>query len=133
MPGGNHPNGIGHQSISREGSPSRIEPSTSYDSIPDGARSHASDASNYTSISQRGINPNWSSPSGPPGVGMGGVPDRRPVQRDILQTNPDFELPATVRGGRMLGTRGGRGGGRAPGMIPGLGPGGGGRYPGGEV
>lgn len=64
---------------------------------------------------------------------MGGVPDRRPMQRDILQTNPDFELPTAMRGGRMMGGRGGRGGGRVPGMIPGLGPGGGGRYPGGEV
>ncbi|MCJ1462096.1 regulator of ime2 [Pseudocyphellaria aurata] len=133
MPGGgNQQNNLAPQSISRDGSPSHIQPSTSYDSIPEGARSHASDASNYTSISQRGINPNWRPPSGPQGPGMGGAPDRRPVQRDILQTNPDFELPTAPRGGRMLGGRGGRGG-RAPGMIPGLGPGGGGRYPGGEV
>lgn len=133
MPGGNHPNGITHLTVSRESSPSHIEPSTSYESIPEGARSHASDASNFTSISQRGINPNWRPPSGPLGAGMGGMLDRRPVQRDVLQTNPDFELPAGVRGARMLGSRGGRGGGRAPGMIPGMGPGVGGRYPGGEV
>ncbi|MCJ1268888.1 regulator of ime2 [Lobaria immixta] len=132
MPGGNQPNGIAQPTITRNGSPFHLEPSTSYESIPEGARSHASDASNYTSISQRGINPNWRPPSGQLGVGMGSAADRRPVQRDVLQANPDFELPASVRGGRMLGPRGGRGG-RAPGMIPGMGQGGGGRYPEGEV
>ena len=83
-----------------------LEPSSSYESIQDGTRSPAaSDNSNYTSISQRGINPAWRPPPGFQGPGMGGVPNRRPVQqqqqRDMLLTNPDFELPGGVRqGGR---------------------------------
>ena len=83
---------------------SHLEPSSSYESIQDGARSPAaSDNSNYTSISQRGINPSWRPPPGlGRGMGMGGVPNRRPVQqqRDMLLTNPDFELPGPARRGR---------------------------------
>ena len=107
-----------------------LEPSTSYESIQDGARSPAaSDHSNYTSISQRGINPAWRPSPGPgQGMGMGGVPNRRPVpqQQDMLLTNPDFELPGAGRGGRG-GHQGARGG-RMPGPMPGAVPGG--RYPG---
>ena len=58
-----------------------------------------SEASNYTSISQRGVNPNWTEPNPLPTV-------RTPVQqRDIILNNPDFELPIG-RGGQ--GARGGR-------------------------
>lgn len=78
--------------------------------IPPGAppRSPAeSDRSNFTSISQRGINPRWnpSPPPLPPPVA------RRPVVRpsDIaLNSNPDFELPTRGSPGRNQG-----------GMIPG--------------
>ena len=90
-----------------------LEPSSSYESIQDGTRSPAaSDNSNYTSISQRGINPAWRPPPSFQGPGMGGVPNRRPVQqqRDVLMTNPDFEIPG-VGAGRG-GFQGGRGGGR---------------------
>jgi hypothetical protein len=84
-------------------------PSTSYESLQDGTRSRVSDASNFTSISQRGINPNWAPPlpgalpGGASGMGIGGVPNRRPTQQqqqqrtDILQTNPDFELARGAR------------------------------------
>ncbi|KAL7947711.1 SUR7/PalI family domain-containing protein [Trichoderma barbatum] len=72
---------------------------------PDGTRSPAeSEHSNFTSISQRGINPQWS-PQPP-------MPQRRPVQQrhDMILDNPDFKLP----GGRSTAAvkR------RAPGMIP---------------
>lgn len=64
---------------------------------------------------------------------MGGVPNRRPVrqQRDVLMTNPDFEIPG-VGSGRG-GYQGGRGGGRMQGPMPGPGVLPGGRYPGGEI
>lgn len=89
----------------------------SYDNLPGGARSPAgSDISHFTSISQRGINPNWR-PSGPPSMG-GGPAYAPPMQKKnerndmILGANPDFTLPGmgpprnTARGG---GYRGGRG------------------------
>ena len=58
--------------------------------------SPASDNSNMTSISQRGVNPNWR-----PGQASLGVPGRREQQRQqqqqqrdmLLSSNPDFELP----------------------------------------
>ncbi|KAL6883813.1 pali domain-containing protein [Trichoderma longibrachiatum] len=70
-----------------------------------GTRSPAeSEHSNFTSISQRGINPQWS-PQPP-------MPQRRPVQQrhDMILDNPDFKLPggrATAAGKR-----------RGPGMMP---------------
>ncbi|KAL8985866.1 MAG: hypothetical protein Q9177_004317, partial [Variospora cf. flavescens] len=107
-----------------------LQPSHSYDSFPDnthdaGTRSPAiSDGSNYTSISQRGINPAWQPPANH-AMGAGGVPNRKPMgqQRDVLlASNPDFELP--IQGSRP-GTAGGRPraasrGQRQPGMIPGM-------------
>ena len=87
-----------------------IDPSSSYEELQDGQRSPASDHSNMTSISQRGVNPNWQ-----PGEQQGrlGVPPRRPTQqhRDVvLDSNPDFGMP--VRTGGM----GGRG--AAPVDVP---------------
>jgi hypothetical protein len=76
--------------------------------IPPGARSPAeSERSNFTSISQRGVNPRWNAAQGPPHPGA--IP-RRPVNRSdgIIESNPDFGLP----GGRNTPNRGG-------GMIPG--------------
>lgn len=120
-----------------------LQPSTSYDPIPEnthdsGVRSPAvSDGSNYTSISQRGINPQWRPPP-EQATGMGSVPNRKPTGQQqrgpdvLLNSNPDFELP--IQGGRA-GPGGGRfraasRGQREPGMIPAMEPGGGGRYPG---
>jgi len=98
---------------------SHLEPSSSFESIQEGARSPAvSGDSDYTSISQRGINPAWRPP---PQQGPG--PNRGPPplqQRDmLLGSNPDFELPGMAgRGGRMGGAgRGGRG--AMPGPYPG--------------
>ncbi|KAH8667655.1 SUR7/PalI family-domain-containing protein [Tricladium varicosporioides] len=93
----------------------------SYEDLQAGQRSPAeSDRSNFTSVSQRGINPRWQ-----PGQGYGPpMPNRRPTnppqqQRDLLlNSNPDFMLPGN-RGGRV--GQQGRGG-RAPGPIPGMVP-----------
>jgi hypothetical protein len=91
--------------------------SSSYEDLQSGSRSPTeSDRSNFTSVSQRGVNPRW---NGGPGYGPP-MPNRRPVnppqqQRDILlNSNPDFQLPGG-RGGRGL-PRGGRGG--PGGIIP---------------
>lgn len=91
-----------------------LDGSSSYEDLQSGARSPAeSDRSNFTSVSQRSVNPRWNG-----GPGYGPMPTRRavPQQNDILfNSNPDFQLP----GGR--GGRGGRGGGMRggmPGMVP---------------
>jgi hypothetical protein len=113
----------------------------SYESLPDGSRSPAaSEASHFTSVSQRGVNPNWR----PPPPGMGGPPlpgqyapyGRRPVrQEDVIleanAANPDFAIPGAGVGRGNRGGRGARGAGgaRAPGLIPAM-AGNGGRYPG---
>jgi hypothetical protein len=80
-----------------------VQSTDSYEDIRDmqGARSPAeSDKSNFTSISQRGINPRWNPPPPFPAAasGYGPVP-RRPVPPStndvVLNSNPDFELPQT--------------------------------------
>ncbi|KAF2488889.1 pali-domain-containing protein [Lophium mytilinum] len=128
-----------------------LERDSSYESIAEGSRSPAaSEASHFTSVSQRGVNPNWRPP--PPGMGgppppgqyppyqgagyAGGYGARRPPrQEDIIlesnAVNPDFAIPGVGLGGRG-GGRGGRGGGRQPGVIPPI-AGAGGRYPGAEA
>ncbi|KAK8204804.1 SUR7/PalI family-domain-containing protein [Phyllosticta capitalensis] len=116
------------------------------DDIPEfeGPRSPGgeSDASHFTSISQRGINPNWQPPqmTGPrPGYGY--APPRRPKPEEaVLDANPEFSLPGVPAPGRtrdVRNMRGGRGGG-GRGLPPGaaasggisLGGAGGSRYPG---
>lgn len=71
--------------------PPPIQTNTAYEEeIPQGSRSPAeSERSTFTSISQRGVNPRWNPPPGPPPL----IP-RRPVNRNdaILNSNPDFEL-----------------------------------------
>lgn len=85
-----------------------LDGSNSYEDLHSGARSPAaSETSNFTSISQRGVNPRWNGPQN-----YAPMPTRRPVQpqNDILfNSNPDFQLPGG-RGGRT-----GRGGG---GTVP---------------
>ncbi|KAF2643456.1 pali-domain-containing protein [Massarina eburnea CBS 473.64] len=125
--------------------PINIDPNlirnSSYDDMPDGSRSPAaSEASHFTSVSQRGINPNWRPP---PGSGMppyGPYGPRRPMrQEDVIleanATNPDFALPG-VEMGRGRGRGRGRGGMMGRGGIPpsatmgDMGLGNQGRYPG---
>lgn len=110
----------------------------SSESLPEGQRSPAaSDASHFTSVSQRGVNPNWRpGPTGPP-----------QQRRDdmLLNSNPDFMVPSGGPRGRggfrgrggpprggpppMMGMGGGPMG-DMRGPMPGMG-GPGGRYPGG--
>lgn len=116
--------------------------SGSYEDLP-GARSPTeSDTSNFTSVSQRGVNPNWK--PGGPGDTAGQFPPhgiRKPAQaqvqqkRDILLgNNPDFELPIP-RPGRGRGGSVGMGGGgisRVPAPMSTFSAHGG-RYPGTDV
>ena len=83
-----------------------MDPRASYEELQDGQMSPASDNSVMTSISQRGVNPNWRPGMEGAGTGAGGqrsgqanlgVPGRRlqQQQRDmLLSSNPDFELPS---------------------------------------
>lgn len=119
-----HPTSLmpGGQTTDRNGPPTHLQPSTSYDSIQEGTRSLAeSDVSNYTSISQRGVNPDWRPGPGEmtaPALAPRGVLNRKPLpqqQRDVLlQNNPDFELGSGLRGNGG----GDRGGTRQQGQIP---------------
>src|SRR5689334_15825194 len=64
--------------------PPPIQTTASYEDIPQGARSPAeSERSNFTSISQRGVNPRWNPPppSLMPGYNGQQIP-RRPPPRD---------------------------------------------------
>jgi hypothetical protein len=92
----------------------QFQASASYDSVQDGP---LSEASHFTSISERGENPQWRAEQQQrAGYGMGGIPNRQPPphqqQRDfLLAGNPDFEIPV---GGRGRGGPAGRGGFRGP-------------------
>lgn len=93
-------------------------PTHSYENLPEGARSPGggSEASHFTSVSQRGINPNWRpGPGSYAGSAMGAPSSASAVQRRredvILNANPDFSLPGMGPPGRNRGR--GRGG---PGM-----------------
>jgi hypothetical protein len=80
-----------------------LDGSASYEDLQSGSRSPAeSDRSNFTSISQRGVNPRWNGNGGGGGAGYGApMPARRPVQQSAqtLDLNPDFALPG-ARGPR---------------------------------
>lgn len=114
---------------------------SSYENLQEGARSPAeSETSNFTSVSQRGVNPNWRPQDGPGAFNTGLGPPRRiqqqtQMRRDMMLTNnPDFEIPGlagSARGGRG-GTRGGGTVRRpigAPPAASSIGTGGEGRYP----
>jgi hypothetical protein len=118
---------------------------SSYDDLPEGSRSPvASEASHFTSVSQRPVNPNWRPEMGAPAgqfapYGNPGGPPRRPMRQEdaILEAsaaNPDFAIPGAMPGrGRGRG-RGGRGGMGPPPPATMMGPGPGlgstSRYPG---
>lgn len=97
-----------------------LDRNSSTSSLPEGARSPAaSDTSHYTSVSQRGINPNWDGPRAPPPpLLLQQQQQRRGPGRDdiVLGGNPDFSLPGVGPPGR-----GGRGGFRGRGGA-GMGP-----------
>lgn len=89
------------------------------DPRPTGDRSRSpaeSDRSNFTSISQRGVNPRWNPPPPMPQQ-YGGAPPRRPVQQqrqDMILDNADFQLPGNSRTSPKRGA-----GAAGPGLIPG--------------
>lgn len=61
-----------------------------------GSRSPAeSERSNFTSISQRGVNPQWNASNAPPMPYHQGPPPRQQAQRrqDMILDNPDFQIP----------------------------------------
>lgn len=98
---------------------------SSYDDLPDGSRSPAaSEASHFTSVSQRPVNPAWRPEMGAaagnfgPYNGRGGGRPMRPedVILDANAANPDFAIPG-VGMGRGRG-RGGFRGGRGRGIQP---------------
>lgn len=110
--------------------PLRIDGNNSYEDVQSGSRSPAeSERSNFTSVSQRGVNPRWN--GGQNGYGAPApMPNRRPTntppRNDILlNNNPDFQLPG-ARGGRVDGSGRGRGP-PGSGMVPGS------AYPGGAL
>lgn len=119
-----HPGGNNYHDVSPGSSGLQPHAMTgSYEDLP-GARSPAeSETSNFTSVSQRGVNPNWR-------PGFGGefnslaprkpLPQQTSMRRDVLLAgNPDFEIPGMGPPGRRA--RGGmRGGGMAGGgrMAP---------------
>ncbi|OAP59111.1 hypothetical protein AYL99_06409 [Fonsecaea erecta] len=125
----------------RPDSYNEIPPTNSYEELP-GARSPAeSETSNFTSVSQRGVNPNWR-----PGNGGGEFSALGPMRRRDQQTrqdmllagNPDFELPGSMGPPRLQprsrgGSPGMRGGMmRGPTRVPpasAVGGGGDGPYP----
>jgi hypothetical protein len=102
----------------------------SYDDLPEGSRSPAaSEASHFTSVSQRPVNPNWRPEMGAPAGQFAPFPGpRRPMrQEDVIleanAANPDFVIPGAGRGrGRGMGGRG-RGGAPPPATMIGQGPG----------
>ncbi|KAI9651988.1 MAG: regulator of ime2 [Alyxoria varia] len=92
VPGNTHP---GQPPSPFSGQMSREESAGSiYSDAIGRTRSPAhSDTSNFTSISQRGVNPDWApSQRGPPGGGYGDPPPQRP-QDSLLAGNPDFAVP----------------------------------------
>ncbi|KAI1610544.1 SUR7/PalI family-domain-containing protein [Exophiala viscosa] len=122
----------------RPDSVTRLPQTNSYEDLP-GARSPAeSEASNFTSVSQRGVNPNWRPGNGGEFSSLGPARRQHQAKRDVLLAgNPDFEIPGMsgapragprTRGGP--GMRGGLGGG-PPRPIPAsaVGAGADGRYP----
>lgn len=103
-------------------SDSSIPRTASYDELPEGSRSPAaSEASHFTSVSQRPVNPNWRPEMGAPAGQFQPYNGRRPMRQEdsILEANaanPDFAIPGMPGRGRGRGRgRGGRGG---SGMAP---------------
>lgn len=90
---------------------------SSFDELPEGARSPAaSEASHFTSVSQRPVNPNWRPDMGAPAGQFPPFPGRRAMRPEevILQANaanPDFAIPGRGNGR-------GRGRGRGRGITP---------------
>ncbi|KAL6702693.1 hypothetical protein ACN47E_001240 [Coniothyrium glycines] len=142
MPGGFTSSNPQFLSAPNNGNPN-LPRTESYEDLPEGSRSPAaSEASHFTSVSQRPVNPNWRPEMGASSGQFQPYNGRRPVrQEDVIleanAANPDFAIPGGLPGrGRGRGRgRGGRGGGPMP-PLPAtmMGPGAGltnqSRYPG---
>ncbi|KAF1841617.1 pali-domain-containing protein [Cucurbitaria berberidis CBS 394.84] len=125
MPASLMPGGFSSSNPNLLAAPNSSDPNlprtASYDELPEGSRSPAvSEASHFTSVSQRPVNPNWIPELGAPAGQFAPYNGRRPVRQEdaILQANaanPDFAIPGAMRGGRGRGRgRGGRGGAIGP-------------------
>ena len=89
----------------------------SYEDLP-GARSPAeSETSNFTSVSQRGVNPNWRPGFGGDFNSLGPARRQSNTQARILDANPDFGVPGIGPAGRRPPPRGR--GGFVPGGVSG--------------
>jgi len=112
----------------------QIGQTASYEELQQDLRSPVeSEASHFTSVSQRPVNPLFL-PGGPGDAGTYPLVIRKAAQqrRDmILEGNPDFELP-NARPGRGRGGTTRLVGGRVPPPVPAL-IGQGSRYPGGDI
>ena len=111
--------------------PHMLHSKSSYEDINSGARSPAdSEHSNFTSISQRGVNPRWNPnaqqpPPPMPSYGQQSI-HRRPVgppRPDVLDSNPNFQLAGPGGAGGPMARHGsprigGPGGGGPGGMVP---------------
>lgn len=102
-------------------SDSNLPRTSSYDDLPEGSRSPAaSEASHFTSVSQRPVNPNWRPEMGAPAGQFQPYNGRKQIrQEDVIleanAANPDFAIPGMPGRGRGRGRgRGGRGGDMAP-------------------
>jgi hypothetical protein len=117
--------GSTNESNSSPGEPSPV--SLDYDShSPNEASSErASEASHFTSISERPVNPNWQ-PAASDRGGAGSVATPRRQQDVILGGNPDFSIPGVGVGRMRAGSRGAT---AASANNPGVGMAAGGRYP----
>lgn len=98
-----------NQSLHPNDSTANLSRDDSSENLPEGARSPAegSDASHFTSVSQRGVNPSWRPGLGP-GENYSHAPRQLPRQRRedvILEANPDFAIPG-VRASARAGARG---------------------------
>ncbi|KAK2861494.1 hypothetical protein FQN49_004145 [Arthroderma sp. PD_2] len=79
------------------------QPRNSLDVVHGALRSPVSDISHFTSISQRGINPNWQPPE------WDNPREKVQKQREaVLGSNPDFDLGGAVGGRSNSARRGGR-------------------------
>jgi hypothetical protein len=78
--------------------------------IPPGSRS-PSERSEFTSVSQRGVNPAWNQTGYPMPPNRRGM-NAQPQRADVLNSNPDFEVPGGPRRGKSPGQLTGAG------MVP---------------
>lgn len=108
VPGGYHGTSVPLQqreNLNARGAPMGLDGSNSYEDLHNhhGSRSPSeSERSNFTSVSQRGVNPRWPGnqqpqnmpqPRGFPGYGPQGGRRGPPRNEMLLESNPDFQLP----------------------------------------